>query len=369
MKVLVTGSRGFVGSNLVANLRQDKNIKIVTFDRDDDFEKLQDEIADVDFIFHLAGVNRPENEKEFYEVNTSLTNKIIDTIKDKSLDIPILLSSSTHALKDTDYGKSKKQAENLVLKYMEKHQGYVYRLNNVFGKWCRPNYNSVIATFCHNIANNIDIKIDNPNTELELVYIDDVVEEFINALNTGRSTNKTDGISSVKPVYKIKLGEVAELIKDFKKINDSIYVPQTGDDFKKKLYSTFISYVQLDNLVIEPKINVDERGFFSELIKTNQYGQISIATSKPGIVRGNHYHHTKVERFVVVKGKAKISFRHILTNVTKEYYVDDKHLKIINIPVGYTHNIENIGKDDMVFVIWCNEELNIAKPDTYFMKV
>ena len=369
MKILVTGSNGFIGKNLVAHLQEEKDIEIVKFDIDTPFEEIENDIENIDFIFHLAGINRPKNVEDFKKGNTDLTEKILNLITEKKLCIPFLITSSIQAALDNDYGKSKKNAEDLVIKYGETAPAYIFRLHNVFGKWCRPNYNSVVATFCSNIANGLDIQINDENKELTLIYIDDIVNEFINVLRTGTASNKEENYCYIKPQYTITLGEIASLIKSFKESMNSIMVPNTGNDFVKKLFSTYISYVPMKDMVTTAKKNVDERGSFTELIRTNDSGQFSISFSKPGIVRGNHYHHTKIERFIVIKGQAKIKFTSILDGTSYEFEVDDKDIKAVTIPVGYTHNIENIGEDEMILAIWCNELFNPEYPDTAFKPV
>lgn len=369
MKVLVTGSNGFIGKNLVCNLKEKEDIEIVEFNKSDDFKKLSENLESIDFIFHLAGVNRPENNEEFYKGNTDFTKKLIDELNNQKLDIPILFTSSIQAALDNDYGKSKRNAELLLEEYGKKHKVFIYRLHNVFGKWCKPNYNSVIATFCYNISHNQEIIINDENKIMELIYIDDIIYEFLNVLYGKEPGCVENNICSISPIYKKSLGYIANLIKSFKENMESIWVPETGDEFIKKLFSTYLSYVELDDMVIIPKMNIDERGSFTELIRTEKSGQVSVSVSKKGIFRGNHYHHTKMERFIVIKGTAKITFRHVLTDEMKEYLTDDKELKIVNIPVGYTHKIENIGEDDMILLLWCNELFDKDKPDTYFKEV
>ncbi|MEG1313659.1 MAG: WxcM-like domain-containing protein, partial [Bacilli bacterium] len=240
--------------------------------------------------------------------------------------------------------------------------------HNVFGKWCKPNYNSVIATFCYNISHNEEIIINDPNYELELVYIDDICEEFLKIIN-GFSPDKEENYYYIKERYKKSLKEIANLIYSFKESMNSIYVPSTGDEFIKKLYSTYISYIPMEELSVSATKHVDDRGSFTELVRTSSAGQFSISFSKPGIVRGNHYHHTKLERFIVLKGKAKIGFTNITDGTSYEFIVDDKDIKIVTIPVGYTHNIENIGDDEMVLAIWCNELFDQNHPDTFYKAV
>lgn len=365
MNILVTGSNGFIGKNLISHLQEIENIRIIKYDIEDDFSKIENNIEEINFIFHLAGVNRPINNEEFYLGNTDLTKKIVELIKNKN--IPLLVTSSIHATKDNDYGKSKKIAEDYIKENLTNY--YIYRLHNVFGKWCKPNYNSVVATFCNNIANNQEITINDRNTILDLIYIDDVCYEFIDILNGKKPTEITDGICYINPRYNVSLGYIVDKLYEFKDSMNSIYVPNTGNDFVKKLYSTYISYLPLENTVTSAVKNVDERGSFTELVRTNECGQFSISFSKKGIVRGNHYHHTKLERFIVVKGKAKISFSSVINDNKYSFIVDDTDIKIVTIPVGYTHNIENIGDEEMILILWCNELFDKNKPDTYYRKV
>jgi len=366
MKILVTGAGGFIGKNLCVQLKELPEVEIITFEKDDPFSKIEENIKEVNYIFHLAGINRPESVEEFYKGNTDLTASIINLLKNYNLNTPIIMTSSIQATRDNDYGKSKKQAEDIANTY---ENSYIYRLHNVFGKWCRPNYNSVTATFCYNVAHNIDLIINDGSSELELIYIDDIVEEFINIVKGNKPTHKEDSYCYISPVYKITLQELADKIIGFKNNMESILVPQTGDEFTKKLFSTYLSYVELDDMVFTPKMNIDERGSFTELIKTLDSGQVSVSISKPGIFRGNHYHHTKMEKFIVIKGQAKITFKHILTGEIKEYDVNDREFKIVNIPVGYTHKIENTGTGEMILLLWCNEIFDANKPDTYFKKI
>ena len=365
MQILITGSNGFIGKNLKSHLQEIKNVEIIEYDIDDSFDKIENNIDKIDFIFHLAGVNRPKTPEEFYEGNTSLTKKIVDLIKNKN--IPLVITSSIQAVNDNDYGKSKRIAEEYIKNNLNNY--YIYRLHNVFGKWSKPNYNSVVATFCNNIANNLEITINDRNTCLDLIYIDDICNEFVNLIKGNEPSEKNEGYCYINPRYNVSLGYIADKIYEFKDSMDSIYVPKTGDEFIKKLYSTYISYLPLEKTYVSAKKNVDERGSFTELVRTNECGQFSISFSKPGIVRGNHYHHTKIERFIVVKGKAKIGFTSVVDGSSYEFIVDDKDIKIVTIPVGYTHNIENIGNDEMILAIWCNELFDKEKPDTYFKEV
>jgi UDP-2-acetamido-2,6-beta-L-arabino-hexul-4-ose reductase len=369
MKVLITGANGFIGKNLTSNLREIKDLEIITYDINDSFDKIEKNINDIDFVFHLAGVNRPVNVDDFYKGNSDLTKQLIDLLSNTKKNIPLLITSSIQAIKDNDYGKSKKMAEDSVLEYGKNNDVYIYRLHNVFGKWCRPNYNSVIATFCNNVANDLEISVNDYNAELELIYIDDICKEFISILNGNNPVNKQGDYCYIEPVYKKKLGEIADLIKAFKNNMESINVPKTGDDFVKKLFSTYITYVNINNMSVTAHMNMDDRGSFTELLKTDDSGQFSVSVSKPGIIRGNHYHHTKMERFIVVKGKAKISFRKIDEENITNYNVSDEKIEIVTICPGYTHKIENVGSDEMILLLWCNEIFDPKYPDTYYMEV
>ena len=298
----------------------------------------------------------------YYEGNYDLTKSLVDLLNKNKKKIPLVISSSIQAELDNDYGKSKKQAEE----YMKKNysNSIIFRLHNVFGKWCKPNYNSVVATFCYNVSHNLDITINDPKKKLELVYIDDVCEAFGDVIKN-ESSYKKDKIYYIKERKIISLKKLSELIYSFRDDMKSIYVPKTGDNFVKKLFATYVSYLPLDDMVFTPVQHVDHRGGFCELVRTMDSGQFSVSFSKPGVFRGNHYHHTKMERFIVIKGKAKISFRHVVTGERKEFYVSDKELKIVTIPVGYTHNIENISDGEMILFLWCNELFDENHPDTY----
>ena len=366
MKILVTGANGFIGKNLCVYLGRIENIEVLKYDKDNTFEELEKYIKEADFIYHLAGVNRPTEVSEFYTGNSNLTKNIVDLLNKYNKSIPLVFTSSIQAELDNDYGKSKKEAE----KYLKDNykNAILFRLHNVFGKWCRPNYNSVVATFCYNIAHNLDITINDPFKEIELVYIDDVCETFIDIINNYDKYVKND-INYIDTRKKITLDELSKLIYSFKDNMNSIYTPKTGDAFVKKLFATYVSYLPLDDMVFTPIEHIDNRGGFCELVRTIDSGQFSVSFSKPGIFRGNHYHHTKMEKFIVIRGQAKITFRHILTNETKEYLVSGDKLQIVTIPVGYTHKIENIGNDEMILFLWCNELFDESHPDTYYEEV
>ncbi|MDR4508585.1 MAG: capsular polysaccharide biosynthesis protein CapF [Candidatus Brocadiaceae bacterium] len=367
--VLVTGSKGFIGSNLVAMIKGLPDIAVKTFDHDDEPIILEDYLAQVDFVIHLAGVNRPKNVQEYEQVNTGLTQTLISLLKQQRRSIPVLIASSTQAIVDSPYGISKRNAEDIVFAYARetKTTVFVYRLPNVFGKWCKPNYNSAVATFCHNIANDLPIQINDPNVMMNLVYIDDVVNNFIAALD-GKPVTR-GAYCVVEPVHTIKLGEIAELLRSFKASREDRSIPDMSDPFTKKLYSTYLSYLPVDQFSYPLKMNVDDRGSFTEFIKTADRGQVSINISKPGITKGNHWHNTKNEKFLVVSGQGIIRLRKIGSLDVIEYKVTDDKLEVVEIPAGYTHNITNTGVMDMVTVMWVNEPFDPEKPDTYFEPV
>ncbi|HEY5556700.1 capsular polysaccharide biosynthesis protein CapF [Acetobacterium sp.] len=369
MKVLVTGANGFLGKNLVTSLKEMKYIEILTFGRNDDDKKLQQYTKECNFVFHLAGVNRPTDTKEFMVGNYSFTKNLLGALKLNKNTCPILFASSTQAKLNNPYGESKKAGEDLLRDYGKLTGSHVliYRFPNVFGKWCRPNYNSVVATFCHNIAHEIAIKVNDPSVIMNLVYIDDLIEELINALD-GKE-NRTSEFCEVPVDYTIALGEIVDLIDSFKKSREDRSIPDMSDAFTKKLYSTYLSYLPENQFSYELKMNVDNRGSFTEFIKTPDRGQISVNISKPGIIKGNHWHHTKSEKFLVVWGKGVIRFRKIDTDKVLEYFVAGDKMEVVDIPIGYTHNIENLGEDDMVTIMWANEPFDLNKPDTYYMEV
>ncbi len=369
LKILITGAQGFIGKNLTAELRNHGYKDIYLFDRDTEEKLLDQYTRDCDFVFHLAGVNRPREEKEFMAGNFGFTSKLLAGLKKHNNTCPVMISSSIQAEKDNPYGKSKKAGEDIVFAYAKESGAkvLVYRFPNVFGKWSRPNYNSVIATFCHNIARNIPIEVHNRETKLDLVYIDDVLEELMNALK-GRET-KDGAFCKVPVVHSVTLGDIADLLYSFKKGRERLSVPDMSDPFIKKLYSTYLSYLPKDQFSYALKMNKDDRGSFTEFIRTIDRGQVSVNVSKPGITKGNHWHHTKNEKFLVVQGKGVIRFRRIDADEVIEYFVSGDKLEVVDIPTGYTHNIENIGDTDLITIMWANEPFDPDKPDTYFLEV
>ncbi len=398
MKILVTGSKGFVGKNLTESLKNIRDGKdktrpnlqieeIYLYDIDSAESELETACKNADFVFNLAGVNRPKNNSEFLKGNFEFAEKLLGTLKKYNNTCPVMLSSSVQATLEgrynNDYGKSKKAGEELFFNYCEETgtKVLVYRFPNLFGKWCRPNYNSAVATFCNNIANDLEITVNDPATRLELLYIDDLVAEMLDALE-GREhhcdfdgTNAvlcTDGKYCVAPItHFVTLGEIADLLKSFKKQPETLLIPEIPDNsFAKKLYSTYLSYLPKEKIAFPLKMNIDERGSFTELFKTANCGQLSVNISKPGITKGQHWHNTKWEFFVVVSGHGLIEQRKIGTDEVLRFEVNGDKIEAVHMLPGYTHNIINLSKtENLVTVMWANESFNPNKPDTYFETV
>lgn len=369
MKVLVTGAKGFIGKNLIAELKNREYADIYEYDLDIDPALLDEHCKNAQFVFHLAGVNRPKEQMEFMEGNFGFTSTLLDALQRHKNTCPVMISSSIQAELDNPYGQSKKAGEDLMLEYSKKTGAKVliYRFPNVFGKWCRPNYNSAVATFCHNIAHDLPITVNDPSVIMKLVYVDDLVDELINALQ-GKE-NGQGSFCQVPTTHIITLGEIVDLIYSFKNSRHELSIPNMADGFTKKLYSTYLSYLPENQFSYELKMNVDDRGSFTEFIKTPDRGQVSVNISKPGITKGNHWHHTKNEKFLVVSGQGVIRFRKVGTMEIVEYHVSGERLQVLDIPPGYTHNIENLGSTDMVTIMWANEPFDLEKPDTYYLEV
>lgn len=380
MNVLVTGAKGFIGRNLVESLKNirdnkdqtrelDSNLTIFEYDKDSAPELLEEYCQKADFVFNLAGVNRPENPEEFIAGNFGFASTLLDTLKKYHNTCPVMLSSSVQAELDNPYGQSKKAGEDLFIAYAKETGAtiFIYQFPNVFGKWCRPNYNSVVATFCYNIAHDLPITVNDPSVTMNLVYIDDVVDELIHALE-GHPTD--DGYYCLVPtVHVVRLGRIVELLYSFKESRKSLSVPKTSDLLAARLWATYLSYLPEDGFSYPVKMNCDSRGSFTELIRTEDRGQVSVNISKPGITKGNHWHHTKNEKFIVVSGKGIIRFRKIGEKSMIEYPVSGNKIEVIDIPTGYTHNIENTGDTDLVTLMWASECFNPDKPDTFFEEV
>ncbi len=382
MKILVTGAKGFVGKNLVATLKnveegKDKtrglsdDLEIFEYDIDTDPAELDRFTKECDFVFHLAGVNRPKDEKEFMEGNFGFTSTLLDSLKKYGNKAPVLITSSIQAALNNPYGESKKAGEDLIFNYGKENgvETYVYRLPNVFGKWCRPNYNSAVATFCYNIAHDLPITVNDYNYMMTLVYIDDVVDELINALKG--DANRENEFCRVPVEHKITLGEIVDLIYGFKESRETLMIPDvTEGSFSKKLYSTYLSYLEPSSFSYKLKMNCDDRGSFTEILRSVNAGQFSVNVSKPGITKGQHWHHTKNEKFVVVKGHGLIQLRKIGSTEIVNYEVSGDEITVVDMIPGYTHNIINLSEEeDLVTFMWCNECFNPDKPDTYFEEV
>lgn len=372
-RILVTGSGGFIGKNLICKLQEliktGIDLEIYTYDLNNTEEQLIEYLGKAEYIYHLAGINRPKNEEEFKKGNTDFTQKIINVLSNNEKKTTIAITSSIQAELENAYGVSKKGAEDALLEYGETKDAkvFIYRLPNVFGKWCRPNYNSAVATFCNNIAIGEEVWVSDKEKEMTLVYIDDVVRCLVNDMLN--ESNIEAGYKRIDVEHKATLGNIVELLNSFKESRDNLLVPDMSDEFIKKLYSTYLSYLPEDKFSYPLKMNVDNRGSFTEFLKSSERGQVSVNISKPGITKGNHWHHTKNEKFLVVSGEGIIKFRKINSEEVIEYKVSGEKLEVVDIPVGYTHNIINTGDRDMVTVMWVNEIFDPNTPDTVFLEV
>ena len=395
MNILITGAAGFVGKNLTAALQSFKDGKdrthpgleigeLYLYDIDSPAELLEEACRKADFVFNLAGVNRPQNQEEFMQGNFSFASTLLDTLKKYRNTCPVMISSSIQATcigrYDSEYGRSKKAGEELVFAYGEETGAkvLVYRFPNLFGKWCRPNYNSAVATFCNNIANDLPITVNDPAVQLELLYIDDLVDEMVAALEGKEHHCEFDGIDTVLApegrycaasiTHKVTLGEIVALLESFKKQPQTLMMPEIPhNSFAKKLYSTYLSYLPKEKVAFPLKMNVDARGSFTELLRTEKCGQFSVNISKPGITKGQHWHHTKWEFFVVVSGKGLIQMRKIGSDEVLNFEVSGDKIEAVHMLPGYTHNIINLSEtQDLVTVMWANELFDPNKPDTFF---
>jgi UDP-2-acetamido-2,6-beta-L-arabino-hexul-4-ose reductase len=372
MNVLVTGSQGFVGRNLCSVLRLKDDLRLQEYDNENTLEELEKMLDAVDVIYHLAGVNRPKDVKEYETGNTGLTEEICTILLKLEWKPKIILASSIQAELENPYGRSKRQAELVLQNFSEKSGAIcvVYRFKNLFGKWCRPNYNSVTATFCHNIAHDLPITISDTERTIELTYIDDVITALLGEL-IWNNDQQESGFSFAPelPSYSITLGRLAEIVQSFRDSRTSLELPGFDDPFVRALYATYLSYLKGEDFAYELTRKSDERGSLAEMMKSKPFGQIFVSRTKPGITRGNHYHHTKTEKFMVVEGKAVIRFRQIEGTEIIEHRVSGNEFKVVDIPPGYTHDITNVGEGELVTLFWASEIFYPEHPDTYYLKV
>jgi len=368
-KILITGAKGFIGKNLIQSLTEQTKAQLLFYDIGNSEEELKEYLKEADFIFHLAGINRPVKEEDFKKGNSLFTEKIIDILEENHKKTPILITSSIQAEINNPYGISKKEAEEALLKYHEKTGAkiFIYRLPNVFGKWSRPNYNSAVATFCYNISHDVEVWVSDKEKELTLTYIDDVVEAFLQSLE--KTLDLPTVYYTISKTYTVTLGDLVDKIQSFRAIRSSSVIPNLSEELTRYLYTTYLSYIDTKNLSYSAIKKEDNRGYFSELLKSKEFGQISISTTHPGIVRGNHYHHTKVEKFIVVKGKGLIKLRKVEEDKVNEFEVNGDFPEIVDIAPGYTHSIENIGSEELITLFWVNEIFNQDKPDTFYKEV
>jgi UDP-2-acetamido-2,6-beta-L-arabino-hexul-4-ose reductase len=368
--VLVTGAEGFVGRNLCLRLRERGDIVVAKIVRGDGGEALADAAGRADFVFHLAGINRPSVAAEFALGNPGFTETLCETLAAAGSRAPIVFSSSTQAAADNPYGRSKREAEDVLLRHGEATGTpvYVFRLTNVFGKWARPDYNSAVATFCHNIARGGEITVFDPDAALDLVYIDDVIESFIRLLDDGNGGLKS-GFHQVAPIYSTTVGDVADIIRGFPGTRQTMVTPPVGTGLIRALYSTYLTYLTPADFAYSVPVHADPRGVFVEMLKTIDSGQFSYFTAGPGVTRGEHYHHSKTEKFLIVAGSALFRFRHVDTGETHEIIADGRQGRIVETVPGWTHNIANIGNDELVVMLWANEIYRPDRPDTIAMQV
>ncbi|MDB5745150.1 MAG: putative dependent epimerase/dehydratase, involved in polysaccharide biosynthesis [Polaromonas sp.] len=371
MNVLITGADGFVGKNLRLHLAERKDVQVVCFTRNEDEAQLPALLQGIDFVFHLAGINRPQDPQEFVSGNVDLTQALcgavgaVATATGKR--VPIVYTSSAQAGRDNPYGQSKRGAEDALRDVARSHKVpvHIFRLPNVFGKWCKPNYNSAVATFCHNIARGLPIQVNDPAAPVTLVYVDDVIERFVQLMDGADTAVDTDGFATVAPQYTTTVGELARLIQIFKDSRDTLMTERVGTGLLRALYATYVSYLPVDLFTYTVPQHADPRGVFVEMLKTPDAGQFSYFTAHPGITRGGHYHHSKTEKFLVIKGHARFKFRHMQTGQAHELVTSGEKAEIVETVPGWTHDITNIGADEMVVMLWANEVFDRARPDTF----
>ena len=371
MKIMITGAGGFIGKNLQLHLAERKDVEVVCFTREHSFAQLPDLLQGVDFVFHLAGINRPQDPQEFVTGNVGLTQVLCQAVGAIAVasgkKLPVIYTSSTQADRDNPYGLSKRGAESALLELRSEHSVpvHVFRLPNVFGKWCKPNYNSAVATFCHNITRDLLIQVNDPAAPVTLVYVDDVIERFIQLMDGADDCLDAAGFEAVTPQYGTTVGELALLIQSFKDSRQTLTTERVGTGLVRALYATYVSYLPPELFAYTLPQYGDPRGVFAEMLKTPDCGQFSYFTAHPGITRGGHYHHSKTEKFLVIKGQARFKFRHMQTGEVYELVTSGDKAEIVETVPGWTHDITNIGTDEMVAMLWANEVFDREKPDTF----
>ncbi len=366
-RVLITGADGFIGKNLQLHLAERPDVQVLCFTRQQQLADLPTLLQGVDFVFHLAGINRPQDPAEFASGNAGLTQALCQALRDAGLPVPVVFASSTQAAQDNAYGQSKRAAEDALFTLQRQHgvPVHVFRLPNVFGKWARPNYNSAVATFCHNTARGLPITVNDPAAPLTLVYVDDVVACFLDLLDGADAAVDGAGFASVAPQYNTTVGVLAAQIQAFKDSRQSLLTERVGTGLVRALYSTYVSYLPVDDFAYAVPQHGDARGVFVEMLKTPDCGQFSYFTAPPGITRGGHYHHSKTEKFLVIKGQARFKFRHMHTGKTYELLTSGDKAEVVETVPGWTHDITNIGTEEMVVMLWANEVFDRARPDTF----
>lgn len=371
MKVLITGANGFVGKNLLLHLAERKDVEVVCYTREDSVDELPELLNGVDFVFHLAGINRPQDPAEFAAGNTDLTVALCKAVagvaETTGRKVPVVFTSSTQAALDNAYGASKRAAEDALFVLQHQHgvPVHVFRLPNVFGKWCKPNYNSAVATFCHNVARNLPIKVNDPAAPLTLAYVDDVLQRFIQLMDGADASVDANGFAMVSPQYTTTVGEVARLVQTFKDSRQTLMTERVGTGLVRALYATYVSHLPPEAFTYTVPMYGDPRGVFAEMLKTPDCGQFSYFTAHPGVTRGGHYHHSKTEKFLVIKGQARFKFRHMHTNEAYELTTSGEKAEIVETVPGWTHDITNIGKEEMIVMLWANEVFDRQRPDTF----
>jgi UDP-2-acetamido-2,6-beta-L-arabino-hexul-4-ose reductase len=371
VKVLITGANGFVGKNLQLHLAERKDVQVVCFTRDDALTQLPELLSEVDFVFHLAGVNRPRDPQEFATGNVNVTQALCEAVRVKAeasgRRVPVVYTSSTQAELDNPYGQSKRAAEDALLALVRSHgvSVHIFRLPNVFGKWCKPNYNSAVATFCHNIARGLPVQVNDPATPLTLVYVDDMIERFVQLMDGANGAAGPDGFEVISPQYSTTVGALASQIKAFKDCRTTLLTERVGTGLVRALYATYVSYLPVESFAYALPQHADPRGMFVEMLKTPDAGQFSFFTAYPGVTRGGHYHHSKTEKFLVIKGQARFKFRHMQTGQLHEISTCGDKSEVVETVPGWTHDITNTGTSELIVLLWANEVFDRSQPDTF----